>query len=670
VTFTLPDNITGWRLSAKAISLNHLVGQSNINIEAKKDLLLRPILPRTLTTGDQAQITTMVHNYSNAEQNVRVTLNAPGLKITGQATQTIKINAQEVLAVGWAVVPEVVTGTNVTIVATAGNNLNDAISLPLSIQPLAIKDVGSVSGKFNGSLSIPVPLPPNILPEISSVTLKISRTPASTILDGLEYLTGYPYGCVEQTMSRAMPNAVLGRASAQLGIGGEDFQVHTKPLIEASIQKLLGLQHNDGGWGWWYDDHSDPYQTAWVLHGLANMRDAGYFIDPQVLQNGSDYLNRILNELDIRTRAYALYSMALAGHGNLDASTDLMDTSLSQLDPFSQAALALTLYQFDEKTRAEVVLSQLEKSVVRKGDLAYWPQATDDGTYHRKTMASTVRTTAMSLSAFMKIRGAGDLTDAAANYLVSQRTGYGWGTTNETSFTILALTDYLAGRQEFSGSSDFTVEINGTDLMTSTLQPGNLFTSIDIPVAQLDSGLNTLRVSTSGIDPLYYDVITSYTSQRTATEAAGNINIVRRYLDPKTGQPLETITAGQLVKVELTVNMPDNASFVIVEDHLPGGLEALNESLNSTTHDTIFYEYEYYEERFFWQEYGYNYKEVHGDRVSFFITELNKGTRVFKYLARATMNGTFSALPAEAYAMYDEKLWGRSASVSITIQTK
>ncbi|HZM24367.1 MAG TPA: alpha-2-macroglobulin family protein, partial [Anaerolineales bacterium] len=670
VTFTLPHNLTSWRISAKAITLNHLVGQSNTNIETKKDLLLRPLLPRILTTGDQVQLTTMVHNYSDKAHKVQVTLNSPGLNINGAATQTVMIKANEVVAVGWSAVPEAATETNVTLAAVTDSELEDSISLPLPIQPLAVKDVQSISGKFNGAISLPLPLPPDIMTEASTVTLKLSRTPASTILDGLEYLTGYPYGCVEQTMSRAMPNAVLGRASSQLGIGGEEFQTRTKPLIEASIQKLYGLQHSDGGWGWWYDDYSDAYQTAWVLHGLSNIRDAGYFIDPQVLERGSKYLGYNLDGMDIRTRAYALYSMALAGHGNLNQTLDLLNTSLTQLDPFSQSALALALHHLEDQPHADIILSQLQKSVIQKGDLAYWSQSTEDGEYHRKTMSSTVRTTAMALSAFTQIRGTSPLTDSIANFLTEKRTGYGWGTTNETSFTILGLTDYLSGKQEYSGSSDFTVDLNGDAFTSGTLQTGNLFTRIDIPINELQAGLNNIKLSTKGIDPLYYDVITNYTAEKTATVAAGNINIVRHYLDPKTDKPLATISEGQLVKVELLVTMPENASFVLVEDHLPGGLEALNEGLNSTTQDAINYEYEYYEERFFWQDYGYNYKEIHGDRVSFFITELQQGSRTFKYLARATMSGTFTALPAEAYAMYDEQIWGRSSSTLTIILSR
>jgi uncharacterized protein YfaS (alpha-2-macroglobulin family) len=500
-------------------------------------------------------------------------------------------------------------------------------NLPLPVQPLAIKDLQSISGKFNGAVTLPLPLPPDVMTETSVITLKLSRTPASTILDGLEYLTGYPYGCVEQTMSRAMPNAVLGRASTQLGVGGEEFQTRTKPLIEASIQKLYGLQHSDGGWGWWYDDYSDAYQTAWVLHGLSNIRDAGYFVDPQVLERGSKYLGYNLDGMDIRTRAYALYSMALAGHGDLDQTVDLMNTSLTQLDPFSQAALALTFHQLGEQTHAATVLNQLQKSVNQKGELAYWLQSTQDGEYRRKTMSSTIRTTAMALSAFMQIRGTSPLTDSIANFLTENRTGYGWGTTNETSFTILALTDYLSGKQEYSGSSDFTIDVNNNRFTEGMLQNGNLFTSVDIPIEGLQSGLNNIKLSTSGTDPLYYDIITSYTTQEATSHTAGNITVTRRYLDPKTNKPLETISEGQLVKVGLTVNMPEHASFVIVEDHLPGGLEALNESLNSTTQDTINYEYDYYEEIFFWQGYGYNYKEIHVDRVSFFNYRARAGIK-------------------------------------------
>ena len=73
---------------------------------------------------------------------------------------------------------------------------------------------------------------------------------------------------------------------------------------------------------------------------------------------------------------------------------------------------------------------------------------------------------------------------------------------------------------------------------------------------------------------------------------------------------------------------------------------------------------------FRWQDYGYNYKEILGDRVSFFITEFERGSKTLTYYARATINGAFTALPAEAYAMYNEKLWGRSSSTIINVSPR
>jgi uncharacterized protein YfaS (alpha-2-macroglobulin family) len=405
ITFDLPDNLTSWRLTAKAITLNHQVGEGRANIETKKDLVLRPFLPRVLTTGDQTELSVMVHNYSSEERTVKVTIDGQHLQIQDTVTQSIVIPAAGSRLVGWSVVPTGTAEIPLTFSAIADNQSQDSIQLPLPVQPLAVTDVQSVSGTFNESVSLDLVRPADVLAANSLVTLRLSKSPASTLLDGLEYLTGYPYGCVEQTMSRAMPNAVLGRASAQLGIGGEGFQARIDPLIAASIQKLYGFQHEDGGWGWWFDDRSDHYQTAWVLHGLAVIQSSGATIEPLVIENAVKYLNEHLAKMDSRTQAYALYSMALVGKGNLEATRSLTDTALQQLDPFSQAALALTWKQLGENTRAAAIVDRLEGVAMQRGGMAYWPQSAADGEYHSKTMASTVRTTAFVLSAILGVDG-------------------------------------------------------------------------------------------------------------------------------------------------------------------------------------------------------------------------------------------------------------------------
>lgn len=472
-------------------------------------------------------------------------------------------------------------------------------------------------------------------------------------------------------MSRALPNAVVGRAAGQLGVGGPEMQARLDPLIKASIQRLYGLQHSDEGWGWWTDDSSDPYQTAWVLFGLGVMDRSGYSIEPKVMDRAVEWLQREVannSELDIRTRAYALYSMAQAGRGDLESTKALVSASIYELDPFSQAALALAMQQLGEKQEARAILDVLSESALKEAEYVYWPQPSYDGEYHSKTMASSIRTTALVLMAYAEIEPGNELVPGIVNYLADQRQGiYGWGTTNETSFTILGLTEYLVKEQNKLENTSYEVLVNGRSLTSGILEAGHSSASLELPLAQLKNGLNTLVVTARGENQIYFDLSTRYDLLQSDVKPAGNIQITRSYLDPKTRTPIEQFEAGQLVKVELRVSVPQSAYFLAVEDYLPGGFEALNEGLSATNEVNMgAWGYEEYQP-FFWEEYGYNYKEIRGDRVVFFITNFGEGTRTFTYYARATTAGQFVALPAQVYAMYDFSLWGRSESASVHI---
>lgn len=671
VTFELPDNITSWRLTVKAVTKNHKVGQAYINIETKKDVFIRPILPRVLTHGDQATLTAFIHNYSSHEREITVSLIADGLEVQGQNEDTITLQPGEVLPIGWQVHVNKSSPTEVIITARETSNVLDVIRLPILIQPAAIRDVQNQSGQITGAQDIALILP-NLELESSHVYLTLNTTIGGTLLNGLEYLTGYPYGCVEQTMSRALPNAVVGRASEQLGIGGQALQMQVDPLIKASITKLYSLQHSDGGWGWWTDDASDEYQTAWVLFGLGIMQDSGYIIEPKVIENASKWLKDSIGynqNVDIRTQAYSLYSLAQAGQGDLAATQTLASNSIQELDPFSQAALALALHKLGDEQKAREILDLLSRSAVKTRDVVYYPQPTYDGNYHRKTMSSTIRTTALALLAYAEIDPQNPLIPGMVEYLASQRKGmYGWGTTNETSFTILALTHYLVSQEEEIGDTPYEIIVNEKKIFEGILQPGKASVVLDIPLTGLKLGLNKLTVSTQGANPIYYDLSTSYDLLGDVADAAGKIKVTRSYLDPTTDKPVQDIQAGQLIKVAITVQVPENTYFLAVEDYLPGGLEALNEGLNATSQVSYGMWGEENSRPFFWEDYGYNYKEIRGDRVVFFITNFKEGTHTFIYYTRAISAGKFTALPTQVYAMYDQSMWGRSDTAYIEVR--
>jgi uncharacterized protein YfaS (alpha-2-macroglobulin family) len=76
-------------------------------------------------------------------------------------------------------------------------------------------------------------------------------------------------------MSRVLPNAMVGRAFEELSVQNQTISADLSARVELGLQKIYGFQHTDGGWGWWYDDSSNEYQTAYVLFGLAAARGAG-----------------------------------------------------------------------------------------------------------------------------------------------------------------------------------------------------------------------------------------------------------------------------------------------------------------------------------------------------------------------------------------------------------
>ncbi|MEM7113627.1 MAG: Ig-like domain-containing protein [Chloroflexota bacterium] len=665
ITTTMPDSLTSWRLTAIATTADTQVGETFTNVLAKQTIAVDPIMPRGVTAGDSFQLSALVQNFGEETAVLTVSLAdfVPSeatfdlLSLQSDAIQTVTVAPNGRQIVGWQLKAEAAGDVPIRLIARQEDDVVDAIELPLPIRPLAIPTIQTEIADIQGEWTTIVSHPPNALPQ-SHVQIELSRSIAGSLIEGLDYLTGFPYGCVEQTMSRALPNAVVSRAFFQLGIGSRDPELPAK--VNASLQKLYGFQHNDGGWGWWYDDATDAYQTAWVLFGLAQIQEAGYLVDDSVLERGAEWLNENLPSLDPRTRAYALYSMAAANQPNLEATLQAYDNDLDRLDTFAQASLALALHKVGEREKAQAMVDLLaETAVSLENGHIYWQGAERDGAYRSKTMASDTRNTALALSAFAQIRPGSEREAGIVRWLMAQRKAQGWGTTNETSFAILGLTDHLlAANSAAAGETGYTVLLNGTAVFAGILGQGQPSVSLEIPFENLQVGANGVKVVSEN-GRLYATLNYHLYEAQSEIDAAGIVKIERTYLDPETNEPLTTVEPGQLVRVRLAVTLPNRASFMLVEDQLPGGLEALNENLNSTSRVDS---YGYDQRQGNWQRLGYNHKEVFGDRVSFFITEMKQGTTTFTYMARALHTGSFVAMPTEAYAMYDLATWGRSAS--------
>lgn len=168
---------------------------------------------------------------------------------------------------------------------------------------------------------------------------------ASSILQSLDNLVQFPYGCVEQTVSRFLPAALSVRAAQNLGLPVPDLERKLPLIVKDGFARLAAMQHEDGGWGWWESDASDPFMTAWVLDALDQMQRLGYVVSPAIKKSAALKWAAAANLGDKKV-ADALYLvLELAKYGELNAAKSKLVTLKMSRAGDREYALAARAYQ-------------------------------------------------------------------------------------------------------------------------------------------------------------------------------------------------------------------------------------------------------------------------------------------------------------------------------------
>ena len=91
------------------------------------------------------------------------------------------------------------------------------------------------------------------------------------MFDALDYLTSYPWGCTEQTMSSFLPDLIVSQTIDKLHLKSPIDPATLRGMVKTGLERLYSFQHDDGGWGWWPDDSSRVFMTAYVVSGLGQI---------------------------------------------------------------------------------------------------------------------------------------------------------------------------------------------------------------------------------------------------------------------------------------------------------------------------------------------------------------------------------------------------------------
>lgn len=669
VTFTLPDNLTTWRVTVTACSLDTRVGRATDKFIEYKPFLVRLQTPRTLTQRDTSQITAIVHNETLLPQNAQVRLVADGLTVNGDQQQSLSLQSGSSGSVTWNVAANDIGLAKLRVTAwttpeTGRTRYTDGIELSLPVRAHGRERFTSMAGEIGGqgTKTETFAMEVGAVPGISRLTLRLTPSLADALTGGDDYLIGFPYGCVEQTMSRFLPDLLVQRALRRRGLHNVKRDADLPEMISEGLQRIYRMQHaQSGAWGWWEHDDDNLWMTAYVLYGLATARDNGIEISANVLTRGRQAGLKMIPKAKPQEKPFLLYALALAGERD-KITPALQSLFLRGLSTENLGYVILT----DKLLRRDPAeaLSLLNRHVVIENGLRHWKS--DQG-YDSDTLTGT----AVVLRALLAVQPDVERVSDVLRWLMLRRTGDCWENTRDTSWVLAALCNVLAAQKPGAFGGSVEIACNGQKVQTVALDSNNLRErelAVEVPPSVLKGGANNLELTRSGGDtPLFY---TLQLRQTLATEDMpaindANIAIVRDYLreepkqtdgfrwDLQTEPTNNQLKQGDSIRVRLKLTVPRDMEYVLIEDPFPAGCEVAERGDASEVAD--------------WN-YWWSSVDVRDDRIAFFARHLDKGSHIIEYHLRAQTPGSYHTLPTVLSGMYQPDLRGASAETRVTIQ--
>ena len=214
VQFKLPDNLTTWRATARAVTADTKVGSAVQKVLSRKDVIMRLEMPRFLTEGDNVTISGVVHNFLPQDKSTTISLELTGAQLNGSPTQTVTIARNGEYRVDWSV-SAAQPGQLRLLAKALTDTASDAVEMTMEIVPHGLKQTmgGAVTLSQNDgeqTQTFNLPMHPDI--QASSLRIEASPSIAGTLFGALDYLTSFPYGCTEQTMSSFLPDVIVAQA--------------------------------------------------------------------------------------------------------------------------------------------------------------------------------------------------------------------------------------------------------------------------------------------------------------------------------------------------------------------------------------------------------------------------------------------------------------------------
>ncbi len=646
---TLKDSLTSWKAIATVVTDGAALGQGSGSIRTARALMVRLQAPRFFVEGDEVVLSAVVESHLAKPTDVEVAISAPGFKELGSGRKTVKVEPEQTLRVD-ARFKVVALGDRTLRATVKGGGTSDGMewTLPAFVHGSAQRQF--FTGRLKDVQTFEFDLPEKRKATLTRLELGLSPSLLAVMFDGLPYLSAYPYGCVEQTLSRFVPAAIARRAVKDLHLPADRVPPDLDDQTQKGLDRLASFQHSDGGWGWWQTDSTNDWMTAYVVYALSLAKDAGLSVKPELISRGRQFLVEHLGrEFDTpETHAFMVFALAQTG-GAPKPAVDTLFSRRTSLSARARAQLALSLLATRD-SRARVAVENLD-DVVKAAQSR--PDASVGEANDAWSTSAAIEATAFTLMAYARYDRASPFIAPLTDFLVLRRNGGRWRSTRDTAFAIYALSDLARLENAAKASASFVVSINGKEVKRLRVDHGGL--GLTEPMifadAAFKTGHNVVTITRDGAGTGYWaGTFDVFNLNDFIKGVGGDVKVKRTYtlLGKPTASTDKTTLAGEYgmpvesgtrVRVDLELTANKAVEFVMVEDLKPAGFESVELRSGPQVCNL-----------------ACAHAELRTDRVAMFLSAIPVGTTKLSYELRAEVPGRFAALPARFEAMYAPEL--------------
>ncbi len=706
IEFEVPDNLTGWRILAFAVTPNDKMGLGESNIKVNRPTELRPVMPNQIIEGDNFKAGFNLMNRTDKSRDLTVSIQVRGpLTKDSKSTfsQTVNVPAFKRKNI-WLPVSSKGHG-ELTFTAQAGDKSDmDAIKHSVTVNKRRSLETASTYGTTTSALATEsVTVPKGIYTDVGEIGVVLSPSVISNIDGAFKYVKDYPYFCWEQRLSKAVMATSYLELNEYLqdNIKWED----ASDEVTQALNYAANFQAPNGGMVYWIPKNKNvsPYLSAYTAMAFNWLRRDGYTVPESVERNLHDYLLHFLrrNEfpdfytkgMSSSVRAVAL--SALAESGKIDKSDiERYQRHIPEMDLFGKSHFLQAAIKVDgiEQDIITTTIDSILGHASQTGGKFQFNEPWDDS--YKYILATPLRSNCSILSSLLlaqtKLKTSNNIADIPFKLTraITQSRGNRdhWENTQENVFCLNALVDYAniyePENPDMRVSVTFDQEAIGETSFKKKTAPS---VTLSRKITGDDPGKSAnIKIMKEGSGRLYYSARISYDLQEdNVARINSGIEIRREYSVEREGKftILETpmnIKRGEIVRVDLFLSVPTARHFVVVNDSVPGGLEPVNADLATSSIVDVnkgefkaaegswwytFSDWSYYG-RYFWSFY---HKELKHDSARFYADYLPAGNYQLSYTAQAIAEGQFTIMPVHAEEMYDPDVYGKGLPATLNV---